>query len=187
MDIGELGGISGIVALLFLLGDKGRELWQSRRHLKIRVRSTDVVWYEDNCSIVIFHVDIENRASAFRTLSDLVVRPPRSIERKQHPFQIDPSQRFSTCLLPNGQSLATSFRELLQPPLDIRPHQSLNKVFAVRLEIPQQSSLDGLPLDFGFYALDGNKQIAKDHIGMSLSQLRTLGSYARTYVAKIKS
>jgi hypothetical protein len=178
-SIGILGAL--VFSVLSFVGGIRR----SRVPLVMRVRQFSVLWYKDNSAIVIFHLSFVNDSSRARIVDNVQVLTPPVVTHRQHPFQADESQKVAICRLPTGGDWKVPIPEVLRPPLDIPPHQSQNKMFALYLQFPQPSeTFESLPYAFSFLALgiggklkDVGKPIATDSIWISLKQLRTVGYY----------
>jgi hypothetical protein len=182
MDIwGILGGV--IVSLASFV----RDIRDSRIPLIMRCQCFDVVWYEDNCAIVVFHLSFVNDSSQKRTVGNVEVSTPLGVAHKQYPFVTDAQEKVAICRLPTDEGYPVPTSELLQVPLDIPPRQSApRKTFAVYLQFPAplDSILDSFPYEFAFFAWKprrskrDDKPIARDSLGISPNELRTLGAYA---------
>jgi hypothetical protein len=174
----------GIVGALTALIKLAKDIRDARIPLVMKARHFHVVWYEDNCAIVVFEMGFVNDSSQKRTVDNVRVSPPPVVTHRQYPFVPDEQETVSMCRLPIG-GYPVPISEVLQPPLDIPPRQSLpRKMFAVYLQFPEQSGLpEVFPYRFDFFAwkprrkLADDKPIATDSIWISSEQLRTVGSY----------
>jgi hypothetical protein len=147
--------------------------------------------FEDNHSFVLLQMVFLNPSSAGVIVNDEQLESPPAITPKLLPFLYTSDREFAVCQLPNDREVKMKADEILQPPFDIPPNQSLRKYYSVCLEIPSSlqanKPLDKIPLDFAFYAIGlKNKQIAKRHFGISISQLVNTNIYQLVYKVKIK-
>ena len=181
---GILEGI-GIVAAITALIKLVKDIRDSRIPLAMKARQFHVVWYEENCAIVVFELSFVNDSSQKRTVDNAKVSPPPVIAHRQCPFVPDEPETALIYRLPIPQAYPVPISKVLQLPLDIpRRHSLPCKMFAVYLQLPEQSLLpDVVPCRFEFFAWkprrkpSDDKPIATDSIMISAGQLRAVGSY----------
>jgi len=132
----------GIVGALTALIKLARDIRDARIPLVMKARHFHVVWYEDNCAIVVFELSFVNDSSQKRTVDNVKVSPPPVVIHRQCPFVPDEPETASIYRLPIPQAYPVPISKVLQVPLDIPPRHSFPcKMFAVYLQLPEQSVL----------------------------------------------
>ena len=76
----------GIVGALTALIKLARDIRDSHVPLVMKARQFHVVWYEDNCAIVVFELSFVNDSSQKRTVDNVQVSLPPVIIHRQYPF-----------------------------------------------------------------------------------------------------
>jgi hypothetical protein len=169
----------GIAAFVIAIVLGSLELYRSLIHLQMKVFEIDIVDRYESTYLVLFHLAFVNPSLLGKTVYLVERRMPKSVISVEPPHQYSENRSTVRYLLPNWHDYYAAFSvdEMLQPSLDILPHQSVVCWYALWL-------CSGLPdKDSGSYEVDFVAlDVGKHHLATCRASVRAeIGLYDNPY------
>lgn len=128
-----------LIALLLAVGS----LVSSRRGLQMKVTYFHVLGVSEDTSVFLLRLSFVNNSSVGRVVYDIVPTDiPENITLSKARYTLDLSHQNVVYQLPTSGEMTLPISEVLLPPLDILPHQSLSIWYGMEMKVNPKNVAD---------------------------------------------